>query len=73
MRAVLNFGHTVGHAIEKVAGYGALRHGEAVIVGMRAALALSAQRGSLDADERARADAHLAALPVPAVWRAPRR
>ena len=69
-RAVLNFGHTVGHAIEKVAGYGALRHGEAVIVGMRAALALSTARGMLDARTRAEADAHLAALPVPADWRA---
>lgn len=68
-RAILNFGHTVGHAIEKVAGYGALRHGEAVIVGMRAALALSANRGTLDGDERADADAHLAGLPVPADWR----
>ncbi len=68
-RAVLNFGHTVGHAIEKVAGYGALRHGEAVIVGMRAALALSAARGALDERARADADAHLAALPVPDAWR----
>ena len=68
-RAVLNFGHTVGHAIEKVAGYGALRHGEAVIVGMRAALALSANRGTLGGDERAEADAHLAGLPVSAAWR----
>jgi shikimate kinase/3-dehydroquinate synthase len=68
-RAILNFGHTVGHAIEKVAGYGALRHGEAVIVGMRAALALSANRGTLHGDERAAADAHLAGLPVPAEWR----
>ena len=69
MRAILNFGHTVGHAIEKVAGYGALRHGEAVIVGMRAALALSVARGGLDESARADADAHLAALPVPAAWR----
>jgi len=68
-RAILNFGHTVGHAIEKVAGYGALRHGEAVIVGMRAALALSANRGTLGGGERAEADAHLAGLPVPADWR----
>ncbi|HEX3549529.1 MAG TPA: 3-dehydroquinate synthase, partial [Candidatus Elarobacter sp.] len=69
-RAVLNFGHTVGHAIEKVAGYGALRHGEAVIVGMRAALALSVARGGLDERARADADAHLASLPLPPDWRA---
>jgi len=68
-RAVLNFGHTVGHAIEKVAGYGTLRHGEAVIVGMRAALALSVACGILDDAARADADAHLAQLPVPAQWR----
>ena len=70
VRAVLNFGHTVGHAVEKVAGYGALRHGEAVIVGMRAALALSVGRGLLAQAVRAEADAHLAALPVPPLWRA---
>jgi 3-dehydroquinate synthetase len=69
VRAVLNFGHTIGHAVEKVAGYGTLRHGEAVIVGMRAALALSAARGALDAADRDAADAHLASLPVPAGWR----
>jgi shikimate kinase / 3-dehydroquinate synthase len=68
-RAILNFGHTLGHAIEKVAGYGTLRHGEAVIVGMRAALALSVTCGSLDGTAREEADAHLAALPVPPVWR----
>lgn len=69
VRAVLNFGHTVGHALEKVAGYGALRHGEAVIVGMRAALALSTARGLLAEAVRAEADAHLAGLPVPPLWR----
>lgn len=68
-RAILNFGHTVGHAIEKVAGFGTLRHGEAVIVGMRAALALSVARGALDDAARADADAHLAGLPVPPAWR----
>ncbi len=40
-RALLNFGHTFGHAIERTAGYGTFTHGEAVAVGMRAALLVS--------------------------------
>ncbi|MBC7216675.1 MAG: 3-dehydroquinate synthase [Candidatus Caldatribacterium sp.] len=34
LRSVLNYGHTIGHALEKATGYGVLRHGEAVGVGM---------------------------------------
>src|SRR2546423_10628738 len=50
LRALLNFGHTFGHAIETGLGYGAWLHGEAVAAGMVMAAGLSAQPGqSLEA------------------------
>lgn len=44
LREILNFGHTVGHAIENAAEYGTLRHGEAIAIGMVAESAMSLGR-----------------------------
>ncbi|SDK57251.1 3-dehydroquinate synthase [Microbulbifer yueqingensis] len=64
-RAILNFGHTFGHAIETVQGYGNWLHGEAVAAGMVMAAELSRLRGDIGADvvERLRALLGLAGLP----------
>lgn len=43
LRAILNFGHTIGHAIEAISGYGKYLHGEAISIGQVAAARLSAQ------------------------------
>jgi 3-dehydroquinate synthase len=47
LRALLNFGHTTGHGIEASAGYGQLLHGEAISLGIRAALYLSEKHAGL--------------------------
>ena len=63
-RAMLNFGHTVGHAIEAASGF-QLLHGEAVSLGMIAALALGVARGVTEPGLLSRASALLARLGLP--------
>ncbi len=50
-RALLNFGHTMGHALEAVAGYGSYTHGEAVAVGLKVESRLSELEGHLSSAE----------------------
>lgn len=65
VRAILNFGHTLGHAVEAAAGYGAYLHGEAVAIGMAYAAALSVKQSGLSADEAKRIRALIAAAGLP--------
>jgi 3-dehydroquinate synthase len=65
-RALLNLGHTFGHALEAETGFGAnLLHGEAVAIGMVMAFDLSVHLGLCPAEDAARARRHLAAVGLP--------
>jgi len=64
-RALLNLGHTFGHAIEAVAGYGQWLHGEAVAAGMAMAMDLSSRMGWLNNNEYQSALALLQAAKLP--------
>ena len=68
LRRTLNFGHTVGHAIEAVTRYRRLRHGEAVAYGMLAAADIAVTRGMFPESDRSALAAVIAQLgPLPSV------
>jgi shikimate kinase/3-dehydroquinate synthase len=64
-RGLLNLGHTVGHAIEAAGGFGALRHGECVALGMVAAFRLAAKLGRASGAEGERIIALMRRLGLP--------
>jgi 3-dehydroquinate synthase len=64
-RMLLNYGHTLGHAIEALAGYGNLLHGEAVAIGMTLAIRIAHKLGMVDDAAVARQDAVITAYGLP--------
>ena len=67
MRKALNFGHTIGHGIEAAVPYGTILHGEAVALGMRAALFLSERKAGLSSSDANKILRTLQALELPLV------
>ena len=70
-RALLNLGHTFGHAIEAVAGYGTYLHGEAIAIGLVLAGRLSEKLGMVDASVAGRIVALLQKYDLPVCLREP--
>jgi len=68
LRAILNYGHTLGHVVEALCGYGTWLHGEAVAIGMVAAGELSLELGLWGASEQSRQRAVIAAAGLPQQW-----
>ncbi|MBD3183920.1 3-dehydroquinate synthase [Candidatus Poribacteria bacterium] len=54
IRAILNYGHTIGHSVESVSGYSYFRHGEAVSIGMAVAARIAVNMGILDDEQEKR-------------------
>jgi 3-dehydroquinate synthase len=69
IRAILNYGHTIAHAIEAVAGYGAYRHGEAVSIGMAGAAEIAVRTGRLDPAHADRQNRLLDRVGLPLTYR----
>jgi 3-dehydroquinate synthase len=65
LRAILNFGHTFGHAVETLSGYGVIRHGEAVAIGMVMAARTAVKLGLATPAEVDRLSALLKAFALP--------
>lgn len=65
LRAILNYGHTFGHAVETLAGYGKIRHGEAVAIGMSVAARISRELGFCTREQVVAIDALLEVFALP--------
>jgi 3-dehydroquinate synthase len=68
LRAILNYGHTLGHVVETLCGYGTWLHGEAVAIGMAAAGAIAVEMGLWSAGDQQRQLALIQAAGLPVHW-----
>ncbi len=68
LRAILNYGHTFGHALETIGGFSALNHGEGVAIGMGIAADLAVKLGMAPASLAARQDELLRRFGLPTTW-----
>ena len=67
LRMILNFGHTLGHAVENAGQYGRYHHGEAVALGMRMAAFISTRRGIFSLEDNRRVNGLLSKIGLPEV------
>ena len=67
-RAILNYGHTFGHVVENLTGYGTWLHGEAVAIGMVAVGELAVQRGNWSREQAERQRRLIQKCGLPTVW-----
>jgi 3-dehydroquinate synthase len=68
LRAILNYGHTLGHVVETLCGYGTWLHGEAVAIGMAAAGAIAVEMGLWSSADQQRQLALISAAGLPVHW-----
>ena len=68
LRAILNYGHTFGHVVETLCGYGTWLHGEAVAIGMVAVGELAVQRGEWSRSEAERQAVLIQRIGLPTAW-----
>lgn len=65
LRAILNFGHTIGHSLEHAGGYSTLKHGEAILYGMIAETYIALSRSMISAASKKRIEQCIVGIPLP--------